>query len=343
MIAPIKNLKMKMTKILATLTLSFIVLSALSLHAQPLPSTAIQQMQNVQNTMEQQQPLVSLKAGTNAPEVYPGENTDIGPQHILRVMQHRSLFEVRLGEEYLYTDNALLTTKGMTRASEIVSTLEAAYAPTPYKVGDGRFAPAVGFINQWYNYWNNGAGLNLSKVDFVVQTLYARAAYLFQNNWSAYGEFDYNRLLNPSQYNEFYHDFTPKAGVQRLFQLRDNLLFSASFDTAYHFSWQNNAPNDSQDRWENTLGLSLSYQVTPKIVLQPYYRLEYSYYEWSSSHTPGRNDLLNSFGLSAGYYFTPALSLRAFVNYDAKITDDNLTPSYRDYNLGLDLTYTLRF
>jgi len=180
-----------------------------------------------------------------------------------------------------------------------------------------------------------------------VQTFYLKADYLFPDNWTVFGEFDYNRFLGQNNFNnEFYHDFTPKLGVERLFQIRDDLLLSASFDTQYHFSWQNNSPNDAEDRWENTAALSLSYQLTPKLVFQSYYRLEYTYYEWNSltvGHTPGRNDLLNSVGMSASYYFTSALSLRAFVNYDAKMTDDNNTPSYHDYSVGLDLSYTFRF
>lgn len=325
--------------------MSFVVLSAVSLRAQTA-GTAVQQMQSIQNNMEQQQPLVALKAGTNAPEVYAGENADIGPQHILRVMQHRSLFEVSFDTEYLYTDNALLTERPITAASVWVNTVNAAFAPTPYKWGPGRFAPAVGFYSQWYNYWNVNGGANnpdLTKVDFNVQTFYLKAVYLFPDNWSALAEFDYNRLVNQSQYNEFYHDFTPKLGLRHLLQIKDNLVFASGLNTEYHFSWQNNAPNDSQDRWENTLDLRLMYQVTPKLVFQPYYRLEYTYYQFDSLHNSGRNDLLNSIGLSASYYFTPAFSLRAFINYDAKITDDNVAPSYRDYSVGLDLSYTFRF
>lgn len=341
---------MKMTKKIIGVLSGCGILLAVSLHAQPVPSTSIQQKENFQNNMEQQQPLIALKAGTNAPEVYTGENADIGPQHILRVMQHRSLFEVSFDTEYLYTDNALLSQGHGAAASVWVNTVNAAFAPTPYKWGPGRFAPAVGFISQWYNYWNVHGGTNspdVTKADFNVQTFYARAAYLFPDNWTAFAQFDYNRFLGNNDFNdEFYHDFTPELGVQRLFQIRDNLLLSANFDTQYHFSWQNNTPNDEENRWENTVGLALSYQLTPKLVFQPYYRLEYTYYEWNGltvDHQPGRNDLLNSAGISASYYFTPAFSLRAFANYDAKITDDNNTPSYRDFSVGLNLNYTFRF
>ena len=333
---------MKMTKTLAALSLSFIVLSTVSLRAQNA-GTAVQQMQTIQKNMEQQQPLVSLKAGTNAPEIYSGENEDIGPQHILRIMPRRNLFEVSVDTEYLYTDNALLSTKPITAASVWVNTITAAFAPTPFKWGPGRFAPSAGFYSQWYNYWKANSGPSLGNIDFNVQDLYLRAAYLFPNNWQVFGQFDYDRLVSQHNYNEFYHEFVPKFGVQYLYQVKDNMLVSAVLATEYHATWQSNTPNDAQDHLDEGLNLSLSYQITPKFVAQPYYRLQYSYYQFNAAHNADRNDLLNSVGLSLGYYFTPSFSLRTFVNYDARITDDNGTPSYRDYSVGLDLTYTFRF
>ena len=64
----------------AFIAASIVLLGAVASHAQP---AAIQQLQNSQAQF--QMPSLELRAGTNAPELYVGENDDIGPQRILKV------------------------------------------------------------------------------------------------------------------------------------------------------------------------------------------------------------------------------------------------------------------
>jgi hypothetical protein len=350
---------MKMTKIVKVSSLSLIVLSAATLRAQPTAPTAVQQIQNFQQNMEQQRPMVDLRAGGNAPETYTNENSDIGEQHILRVIPRPTMWEAVVDSRYFFTDNATLSQRTasnpLTSASVFVNTVSFAYAPTPYKLGDGRFAPTVGFSAQWYNY--EGAtipgGAPVSSIDFNAQTVFLGAKYLLPNNWQLFGSFDYTRIVNQPVYSfEFYHEFVPNAGVQRLFQVSQNSLFSASLQTEYHFGWApgfalNGQPTtDGQDRWDDILSLAYSWQPAPKVVVQPYYRLTYTYYQFDTAHNTGRNDVLNSFGLSASYYFKPWLALQAFANYDVKSSDDNsvgVNQGYHAYDVGLDLTATFRF
>jgi len=339
---------MKMTMKSASVALACVVLPAVSLRAQPNAPTAVQQMQNFQQTMEMQQPLATLRAGTNAPEIYPGENSDIGPQHILRLVPRPTYFEVKADSQYLYTDNAKLSQHPTVPATEFVNTISAAFAPTPYKWGPGRFAPSIGFSSQWYDY---GLGNHdLSVMDFNVQTVFATAKYLFPNNWQLYGEFDYTRLLDQANYEEFYHDFTPSIGVQRLYAVGEKGVLAAGLQADYHDSWTVNPPHDSQDRMDEFFNVSFSYQLARQLVLQPYYRFEYTYYRFATSpnginHASGRDDYLNSFGLIAAYNFKfiPGLVFKGFVNDDIKETDDALAYKYHDYNIGAELAYTVRF
>src|ERR1700677_4347276 len=75
----------------------------LTLHAQP---AAIQQLQNDQITRQLQTPPPALAVGTNAPELYPGENMDVGPQRILRMNPRHNYFDVILDSQAFYSDNA---------------------------------------------------------------------------------------------------------------------------------------------------------------------------------------------------------------------------------------------
>jgi hypothetical protein len=346
---------MKTIRTIAILLLSFIVLSAVSLRAQPTASTAVQQIQNVQQSIEQQVPLLNLRAGTNAPETYTNENADIGEQHILKVIPNPTRWEIDVDSRFFYTDNSTLSqltaANPLTSSSVFVNTISAAYAPTPYKLGDGRFAPTAGYRVQWYNYEgkNLPGGTPVSSLDFNAQTAYVGAKYLMPNNWQYFCEFDFTRIVQQPEYSiEFYHEYVPLVGIQRLVQVSQNSLISASLVADYHFGTVNQlftAP-DSQDRMDDMLSLAYSWQPIPKIVVQPYYRLTYSRYRFNTAHTAARNDLLNSFGFSVAYYFTPWLSLQAFDNYDAKTSDDNsfgANQGYRAFDLGLDLTATFRF
>ena len=338
---------------LAGLLLGCVVMSVFSLRAQPSAATAIQQQQNFQQGMELQKPLVSLKPGTNAPEIYQGENADIGPQHILRLLPRRTYLMARVDSQYLYSDNVLLSQQNPTPGTEFVNTVQAAFAPTAYKMGTGRFSPQVGYLSQWFNYGLGGPGTAngggpVNAADFNVQTFYTSAKYQFPQNWTAFAEFDYNRFLSQANYQEFYREFVPSAGVQRLVQITGNSLLSFSLQGDYHSSWTVNPPNNSQDRADGIFSVSYAWQITPHIAVQPYYQFQYTCYRFATSpdgktHASNRNDYLNSFGLSAAYYFTPNFSLRAFVSDAINETDDSLAQKYHAYNFGADLAYTIHF
>jgi hypothetical protein len=329
---------MNMFRTLGWALLSCILLPVISIRAQPSAPTAIQQQQNFQQRSELQKPLISLRPGTNAPEIYQGENADIGPQHIMRLLPQRTYFMVRADSQYLYTDNALLQNTA-TPGTEFVNTIQAAISPTAYKMGTGRFSPQVGYLSQWFNY--EMGNHDLGAADFNVQTAYASATYQWPNNWTLFGEFDYNRYLNQINYGEFYSEYVPSAGAQRLFHTTLNSLLAAGVSADYHSSWTSNPPNNSQDRADGIFSLSFAWQLTSRILAQPYYQFEYTFYNQNAP--VHNNEFLNSFGLSVSYNFTPNLALRAFVSDAINETDDPMLQKYHAYNVGANLSYTFHF
>jgi hypothetical protein len=346
-------IQMKIPKKHIGLVSACIVLSAVSARAQSSAATAVQQIQSFQQNTVQQNPMLDLKAGGNAPETYTNENSDIGQQHILRVIPKPTRWEVIADSRYYFTDNATLSQNPVS-SSVFVNTVSAAYAPTAYKLGYGRFAPKLGYRVQWWNY--EGAtlpgGIPISSTDFNAQTAFLGGSYLLPGNWQFFTEFDYTRIVQQPDYSlEFYHEYVPSGGIQKLIQVSQNSLISASLETDYHFGWVNNPPSESQNRWDDTLSLAFQWQPVPKVVVQPYYNLTYTYYRLDTAgNASGRNDILNDTGLSVAYYFTTWLSLQAFANYDIKSSDDKsiqaatgFNPGYRAYSVGLDLTVKFRF
>ena len=87
----------------AFVVLSLVFAGLFSLHAQPVN---VQQFQNTQQAQQLQTPLPSLMASTNAPELYAGESTDVGPQHILRMKPRPEYFNVWFDSQVFYSDNA---------------------------------------------------------------------------------------------------------------------------------------------------------------------------------------------------------------------------------------------
>jgi hypothetical protein len=322
------------------------VLSPVSLRAQP---TAVQQMQNTQQALKQQQPLLGIQGATNAPELYPGENIDVGPQYILKMMPRRTWFEVWLDSQVFFTGNALLVPSSPNgspqSAAVFVNTAQFSVAPTAFDLGQGKLSPIVGARSQWYNYSLNSP----PNLDFEAQTVFIATKYLYDEKWVIGGELDYTRLLTQTSYGQFYSEWVPNFTLQRIFPLDDNLLFSATWQTAYHFTSVpavpfSATPTDVNDRLDNILTLSLSYQAVPKFLIQPYYSFEYTYYPrdpFSVANTD-RNDILNTIGLSLSYYFKPNLALRAFISGDIR-SSDNAAANYVNFNLGVDLSIVLRF
>ena len=128
-----------------------LLIGVVAAHAQP---AAIQQLQNSQSQMRM--PVPELRSGTNAPELYAGENEDIGPQRILKVngqatsAPRHQWFDVTLDSQAFYSDNANFGGAANRIGSWVfVNTAQAALAPTPFDLGPGKFAPAAGFSSQW--------------------------------------------------------------------------------------------------------------------------------------------------------------------------------------------------
>ena len=314
------------------------VLCALGLRAQP---AAVQQFQNFQLTQPNRLS-DSLRVGTNAPELYRGENEDIGPQRILRLNPRAKLFNVTLDSQVFFTDNANFAERPDNIDSFVfVNTLQAAFTPEAIALGPGKLAPAIGFASQWYNYANE----QMRAFDFDAQTFFANAKYTM-DKWQFGLGASFTRLLKQSDYDETYREFLPTLGVQRVFPLGDTLLLIVGDQIGYHFSHEPLLPGSRtyiNDRFDNAVNLSLNWQITQKVTLQPFYRAQYSHYQYDTLQSNDRNDWLHNVGFTVAWYLNPHLTLRAFYSYNFKKTDDALTPEFRESNGGLGLSFDWKF
>lgn len=311
----------------------------LSLHAQP---AAIQQLQNNQITRQLQAPPPNLAAGTNAPELYPGESADVGPQRILRLNPSPTYFDVLLDSQFFYSDNANYAAKPAAVGSAIfVNTAQATFAPPVFALGPGKGAVAAGFAGQWYNYDNN----QLENLDFNADTLYLSGKYTI-GKWLVGVGVNGTILFNQNNYNETYRELLPNLGVQRVIPLNDRMFFSLGDLVDYHLT---KVPDslalaaDINNRFDNIASLTFTWQATRHLLVQPYYRFQYSYYEHNTTDTSYRDDYLQSFGITAAYYFSARISARIFYNYNRRQSSDQFAPPYLEMNGGVGATLELRF
>ncbi|HEX3797355.1 MAG TPA: hypothetical protein VH413_01535 [Verrucomicrobiae bacterium] len=313
-----------------------------AINGQTTPAPVLQYNQNT--ATRQQEEMLNNLTTTNAPELYPGEDEDVGPQHILKIKPIHNYFEGVADTQYAFTDNNRLDNHFHVSTLYAVNTVQIAFAPSAYDLGPGKFAPRVGFRSQWYNY---GLGDNSqeSALDFNAQTFFASGQYLWHENWEFDTELDYTRLLTQANYNQFYYEVMPAVTVQRFFKIRDNLIVSLIGQESYHFTGVPSifgSSEDVNDRLDSVVGVSASWQILGKLVLQPYYRFDETYYRRDFAGV-ARNDFQHILGASATWYFTPQLSARVYASESIRTSDDQFTPSYDKLDTGLGLNLTLRF
>lgn len=310
-----------------------------SLHAQP---AAIEQLQNSQVTRQLLAPPAAFASGTNAPELYPGETADVGPQRILRMAPRPTYFDIWLDSQIFHTDNANYAQQPAAISSWVfVNTAQAALAPPAIKLGSGEVSGAVGLASQWYNYGNN----RLESLDFDAETIFVSGKYTL-GKWEAGAGINLTRLVNQENYNETYREFMPNLGVQRIIPLNKRMFFTVGNLVDYHLTEVPSvlgSRRNLNDRFDEIPSVAFTWQPARKFFIQPYYHFQYSYYRYNALGAGDRSDYLQSFGVEVAYYFTPWMNLRAFYDFNRRQTSDAYTPAYREMNGGVSATLNIRF
>lgn len=280
-----------------------------------------------------------------APELYPGEFADVGPQFLLTQpegapeTEHRWLEGIADVQLY-YTSNALLTEKGRADTGLMVTTLQAAVNLPPFELAGGQVAAKAGYRHQWWMYSLHDSGSGLNNFDFAVSTIFVQARHTFGEKWAAGAGIDYNRLLShDDDWAEFYTELVPSWYLERSFTFGEKSLLTAGVYGAYHWTHTDDIVAHINDRLDTSFAVSYSYEFTPGFVAQPYYRIQWSHYTENSD----RNDMYNSVGFSLIYALGESASVRAFVGYENRNSTDILVADYGKWDSGVGLTLNAQF
>ena len=298
-------------------------------------------------------------ASTNAaPEFYPGETSDVGPQTLLELKTRRHWLRAFADEQLFYSDNIFLADGGKQGANVLVSTVHVALAPDAFDVAGGKLAPQISYQHQWFNYGLLGGDdvvvvdfnkstlpttNSLSAFDFNVQTIFADTTWSWRG-WDFTVGLDYRRFLDSSDYNEFYREVVPRLAAHYTFQFSETKSILVGYEGDYRFTeTQHPLPinqDDYNDRTDHSLILVGNWKLCRHAIVQPYYRLQYSCF---SHIQDGREDWLNTFGIALKLSLSPNVTLRTFVSYETLNSSSSYVQNYDKLDIGGGLNLSVRF
>jgi len=317
---------------------------------------AIRQVESDQQRRQMERNARPIVPGESAPELYPGEVTDVGPQSILTYKPRKTYVEAMVDGQYFYTDNMFLNEGDKQRTDVFVGTAQFALAPTPYDLWGGKLGPRIGYRHQWYMYGLldddtvqvfdfqtlTVREIELRKFDFNAGTIFTDGRWTL-DNWAFDLGFDYTRLMESDDYDQFYSEYVPRWGVQRIFPLYRTGALSLGYAGDYRFADTDLPPPDFNEdfnsRTDHSLNVAFTQSLCRHAVVQPYYRFKYTRFTEGDE----RNDYLHSFGISVHCFFTEQIALRAFAGYDMLESSNPVIPDYRRLDAGGGLNLTFRF
>lgn len=316
---------------------------------------ASQQVDSLQQRRQLEQSAQMMIASNAVPELYSGESSDVGPQSVLQTKTRRTYFQAFADAQYFYTDNMFLANQKKQGADVLVSTVQAALAPTAYDFADGKFSPRLGFQQQWFTYGLASSPqvgaynfttqtfkqVNIGQFDFNALTAFTDLAWS-RNNWTfTLGGF-YRQLNDSDNDSAFYKESVPGWAVRRDFFTSDKTVLSIGYEGDYRLTDTVNVPpqngSNFNDRTDNSLVVVGSWRLCRHAILQPSYRFQQTHFTAAT-----RDDYLNTFGLALYIPFNNYVTLRTYVSYDILKTDGFYVQNSDTLNAGGGLNLTVRF
>ena len=333
---------------------------AFNLAAQNNPS--VNQAETTRQQRETDRALRDAMSGDSVPPLYSEEDADVGPQTILR-KRKPTWFRGSIDSQIFYTDNLFFQDGNEQSAGVAVTTLEAALTTPPCITRFASYRAEIGYRHQFYNYFGNDEVVSVPSRSFDAEDFDFDSSTVFADviaqtkHYQFRAGFDYTRLLGfeplrSDDYEEFYHEYVPRWSVQRNFRVCDRSLLSLAYLGSYHFTDEDPPivfgfvppgllrliPDDRSERWEHVFLAGYSYALPCHVVVQPYYRFQYTDFVNANAEL-----YLHTAGLGVGWYPCASFSVRGFFGYNWQSSNRNNVAEYEQLNAGGGVNVTLRF
>ena len=309
----------------------------------PALDTATQQVQKA----DTYQKLMDVPAQQAVPTLYKDkdEDKDVGVQYILQTKPVRHWLESFTDVHFGFTNNMDLTENAKTETALMISTVQAAFAPDALELKSGNTVSAkTGYRHQKFNYGKfTSKESTLNDADFDVSTFFFQSRYLAQERWITTLGVDYNRLLtgDKGEYDEFYDEYVPNLNIERRFKMGEKAIFTASGGLNYHLSHVDPPQGNRNDRIDEILMLAYLREITGKLVLQPYYRVQFTQYTQYPNRQ--RKDIVQTIGATGIYSITSNVSMRLDASFEQRDSEDPSIADYQKFDAGLATSLQVRF
>ena len=245
-------------------TLFALALAASTAIAQSPADRAISTMQGSAARSKASNMLNRAMTEQIAPELYPGEMDDVGPQFLLApthgAASHK-WFEVFTDAQLYYTSNALLTEKGNADTGLAVSTL---------------FVQARHTLSEQ---WTAGLGLDYNRLlsrenewaEFYTELV---PSWYLERNFT-FGE---NAALTAGLYGSYHwtHTDDPVAHINDRLDTSFGITYSYELAPSlvaqpyYRIQWSHYTTNSDRNDMYHTLGFGLSYAISEKAIVRTF-------------------------------------------------------------------------
>lgn len=330
-----------------------------------------QQAEQIKRAEALRQPVKPpAEEGEAAPETYPGESEDLGPQMLLKKKKRKPLFEASLDTSITWTSNASYSSFGSARDTAVWNEVASlALAPEAIEVGPGKLSLRTGYrhvlsVNDLSPLVGRDARNNDSLnrlLNVQVSTGFFGAYYNFKEHWNASLGLDYTRVMNgnfklgekwraqrlvgPMKFwTETYVEFNPTWSLSRSFSLGEKLGLTMGYFGGYHFSQTDKG--NSLDKLDSGANASLMYMPTQTLLISPGLRFLYGHFtRTQSASDPGEHRRTTSFAPSLSFMWMPKpwISARVGLSADFFRSNDSDQPSYNKYDVSSGFSLTVKF
>ena len=216
----------------------------------------------------------------------------------------------------------------MIDSSVFVNTAQAAFTPPAVGIWErANFRPTSACASQWYDYGNNHLTCSIStRRRFLPERPICHRPLAIQCRRPSCTA---ARLINPITSHETYQRiFAEPRRATRFCHQRPNAFWPSATNwiiTSPKCRWNPGSSTGINDRLDDSdlfyfqFGSSRAASSSSRC-----YRFQYSHYQYDVLMDGDRNDFLQTFGVTLIYSFNKNISLRTFINYSRKQTDDSL-------------------
>lgn len=309
------------------------------------------------NTADDTYPTVGEWEESYAPYLFEDEVDDVGPQYLLTEKGKRPVFRFLGDFQSYFTSNANLAGGNAKNSSITVGTLQVEFLPYQTALWEGTLGTRFGLRFQWYRYGIYGTrektivpGIQMQDNDFDSIRPYAEANYRIGDWYAALG-FEYTQLDNTVADAVFYKESVPYWVAGYTVEIAPESALYLQYDGRYRFtkSKPGVVPSpfvgDLNNRTDQAFSLVFSQILIEDLLLQAAYRFQWTLYTGGDAFNGNQNrqDIYNTVSASATYFIWDEVSVRLFVNWQARNTNKSAISNYQVFNGGGGINVNARF